>query len=206
MLGGAIVAASGLGGQREAISRGRDCGLRSDEVDSASDGVRAVKGRAGAVKDFDAGDRVERDRDIEVEMTGLGVVDAEAIKQKQGLLEGGAANGKVGLDAAGGAGLEVERRIEAEVIDNAVEEQRLGARIEGLDGAVALGEGNGLDRGGDGDGLSDRSRYGGLLRVGDKAEKAKGKAKRKEFYDLQHDLFFDDLSKERGWGVSFVQL
>ena len=155
LLGRAVVAASGLGGEREAISGGRDGGLCGDEVDGSADGVGAVEGGAGAVQDFDAGDGVERDGDVEVEVAGLGVVDAEAVEQEEGLLEGGAADGEVGLDSGGGAGLEVERGVLAEVVDDAVEEEGLGAGVEGLDGAVAFGEGDGLDGGGDGDGLGD---------------------------------------------------
>ena len=109
---------------------------RGDEVDGAADGVGAVEGGAGAVEDVDAGDGVERDGDVEVEVAGLGVVDAEAVEQDERLLEGGAADGEVGLHAVGGAGLEVEGGVEAEVVDDAVEEQRLvrGCRGSGRSG------------------------------------------------------------------------
>jgi hypothetical protein len=60
------------------------------------------------VEDVDSGDGVKRDRDVEVEMAGLGVVDAEAVEEDEGLLEGGAAEGEIGLDSIGSAGLQVE--------------------------------------------------------------------------------------------------
>ncbi len=59
------------------------------------------------MQDVDAGDGVERHGDVEIEVAGLGVVDTQAVDEDEGLLEGGAADGKVGLDAAGGAGLQV---------------------------------------------------------------------------------------------------
>ena len=59
------------------------------------------------MEDVDAGDGVEGDGDVEVEVAGFGVVDAEAVEEDEGLLEGGAAEGEVGLDAVWGAGLEV---------------------------------------------------------------------------------------------------
>ncbi len=77
------------------------------------------------MEDVDSGDGVEGDGDVEVEVAGLGVVDAEAVKEDEGLLEGGAAEGEVGLDAVGGAGLEVEGCVLAEEIDD-------GVRGEGL--------------------------------------------------------------------------
>jgi hypothetical protein len=126
-----------------------------EEVYGASDGVGAVEGGTGTVEDFDAGEGVEGDGDVQVEVASLGVVDAEAVEEDEGLLEGGAADGEIGLDAGGGSGLEVEGGVLAEVFGDVVEEERLFARVEGDDGAVGLGEGNGWDGGGDGDGLLD---------------------------------------------------
>src|ERR1700679_2812409 len=80
----------------------------------------AVEGAARAVEDVDAGDGVEGDGDVEVEVAGLGGVDAEAVEEDEGLLEGGAAEGEVGLDAVGGAGLEVEGGVLAEEVDDGV--------------------------------------------------------------------------------------
>ena len=68
-------------------------GWLGEEVDGAADGVGAVEGGAGAVEDVDAGDGVEGDGDVEVEVAGFGVVDAEAVEEDEGLLEGGAAEG-----------------------------------------------------------------------------------------------------------------
>ena len=45
------------------------------------------------MEDVDAGDGVEGDGDVEVEVAGLGVVDAEAVEEDEGLLKGGAAEG-----------------------------------------------------------------------------------------------------------------
>ena len=109
-----------------------------DEVDCAADGVGAVEGAAGAVEDFDAGDGVEGDGDVEVQVRGLGVVDAQAVEQEEGLLEGGATDGEVGLNSVGAAGLKVEGGVQAEDVDDAVVEQRLVARVEDFYGAIAL--------------------------------------------------------------------
>ena len=122
------------------------------------------------MQDVDAGDGVERDGDVEVEVAGLGIVDAEAVDEDEGLLEGGAADGEVGLDAFGGAGLHVERRVGAEQIDGAVDADGQLARGEDFDGAVAFGQGERLDGGGDLDAVDDDQlfgwRGGGGLRVG----------------------------------------
>ena len=72
------------------------------------------------MQDVDAGDGVERDGDVEVEVAGLGIVDAEAVDEDEGLLEGGAADGEVGLHAFAGAGLQVEGGVGAEEVDGGV--------------------------------------------------------------------------------------
>ncbi len=108
------------------------------------------------MEDVDAGDGVEGDGDVEVEVAGLGVVDAKAVEEDEGLLEGGAAEGEVGLDAVGGAGLEVEGGVLTEVVDYGVGDEGLIARGDEVDGAIAFGEGEGLEGGGDGDALGDR--------------------------------------------------
>ena len=135
------------------------CGWLGEEVDGAADGVGAVEGGAGAVEDVDAGDGVEGDGDVEVEMAGLGVVDAEAVEEDEGLLEGGAADGEVGLDAVGGAGLQVEGGVLAEEVDDGVGEERLVAGFDEVDGAVVFGEREGFEGGGDGDAFG---RWGGF--------------------------------------------
>ncbi len=115
LLDGGVAAAASAAGDSEAGGRGL-----CEEVDGAADGVGAVEGGAGAVEDVDAGDGVEGDGDVEVEVAGLGVVDAEAVEEDEGLLEGGAAEGEVGLNTVGGAGLEVEGGVLAEEVDYGV--------------------------------------------------------------------------------------
>ena len=150
LLDGAVAAAADAGDDGEA---GR--WWLGEEVDCAADGVGAVEGGAGAVEDVDAGDGVEGDGDIQIQVAGLGVVDAEAVEEDEGLLEGGAAEGEVGLDAVGGAGLEVEGGVLAEVVDDGVGEEGLVAGGDEVDGAIAFGEGEGFEGGGDGDALGD---------------------------------------------------
>jgi hypothetical protein len=86
-------------------------------------------------------------------MAGLGVVDAKAVEENEGLLEGGAAKGEVGLDAVAGAGLEVEGGVLTEEVYDAVGLEGLVAWGDDVDGAVAFGEGEGFDGGGYGDAL-----------------------------------------------------
>ena len=104
-----------------------------------------------------------RHGDVEVQMPGLGIVDAEAVQENERLLEGGAPNREVGLNTVGRARLEVERGVLPEVVGDVVEEERLLARVEGHDGAVGLGERYRRNGGCDGDGLVD-------LRGGEVAE------------------------------------
>ena len=120
------------------------------------------------MEDVDAGDGVERDGDVEVEVAGFGVVDAEAVEEDEGLLEGGAAEGEVGLHAVGGAGLEVEGGVLTEVVDYGVGDQGLIARGDDVDGAIAFGEGEGFEGGGDGDALGDVAGFvaGGVVSAG----------------------------------------
>ena len=148
LLDGVIAACSGAGDDGEA--RGGGLG---EEIDGAADGVGAVEGAARAVEDVDVGDGAEWDGDVEVEMAGLGVVDAEAVEEDDGLLEGGAAEGEIGLDAVGCAGLQVEGGVLAEEIYDAVGDERLVSRREDVDGAVAFSKGKGLEGCCDGDAL-----------------------------------------------------
>src|ERR1039458_2579553 len=59
----AVVAGAGAGDQRKAGG-----GLAGEAVACAADGVGTVEGGAGAVQDVDAGDGVERDGDIEIQI------------------------------------------------------------------------------------------------------------------------------------------
>jgi hypothetical protein len=107
------------------------------------------------MEDVDAGDGVEGHGDVEVEVAGLGVVDAEAVDEDEGLLEGGAAEGEIGLDAFGGAGLEVEGWVLAEDIDDGICTGGLVAGEQNFYGAIAFLERERLGGGGDLDGLGD---------------------------------------------------
>jgi hypothetical protein len=150
LLDGVVASAAGAGDEGEAG------GWRlGEEIDGAADGVGAVKRRSRSVEDVDAGYGVEGDRDVKVEVAGFGVVDAEAVEEDEGLLEGGAAEGEVGLNAVWGAGLEVEGGVLAEEVDDGVCREGLVARGDEVDGAIAFGEWEGLEGGGDGDALGD---------------------------------------------------
>jgi hypothetical protein len=100
-------------------------------------------------------------------MSGLRIVDTEAIEENERLLEGGAPDREVGLHSGGSARLEVERGVLTEVVGEVVEEEWRFARVEGHDGTVGLGEWNRRDGGGDSYALMDRR--GHLLRHGDGA-------------------------------------
>jgi len=177
-------------------------GAGGDEVDGAPDGVGAVEGGAGAVQDVGAGDGFERHRDVEVQVATLGVVDAEAVDQDEGLLEGGAAQGDVGLHTVAGAGLDVHRGIEAEVILDAVEQQRRLPGVEHDDGAVVGRERHGFDGGGDVDALLDAARLGSAGKGLDRLlrHQAKGRKRercKKEGTEDLHGCGLGDLNYDR---------
>ena len=88
-------------------------------------------------------------------MAGLGVVDAEAVQQDEGLLEGSASDREVSLDAVSRACLQVEGGVLAKKIDDAVADKRLVAWGKDVDGAVALGERKWFEGGCDGDAFGD---------------------------------------------------
>jgi len=119
-------------------------GRSGDDVDDAAGGIGAVHGGAGTAQHFDSGDGIERHGNIHVVMAGLDVVETEAVEQHQGLFEVGAADGEIVLHAIGRAGLEVERRIEAQGIDQGIEEQRLRAHGKYGDGAIDFIDGERL--------------------------------------------------------------
>jgi hypothetical protein len=120
----------------------------------------------------------------------LGVVDAQAVDQHEGLLEGGAAQGDVGLHAVAGAGLDVDRGVEAEVVLDAVKEQRGLPGVEHDDGAVVGGERHGLDGGGDIDALRDAARLGGAGKGLDRLlrRQAEGRESKRCEEDCAEDL------------------
>src|ERR1035441_1701705 len=92
----AVVAGAGAGCYRKTGQRKAGGGLAGEEVDCATDGVGAVEGGTGAVEEVDAGDGVERDGNVKVQVAGFGIVDAEAVDEDEGLLEGGAARSNEG--------------------------------------------------------------------------------------------------------------
>ena len=72
------------------------------------------------MEDVDAGYGVEGDRDVEVQVAGLGIIDAEAVEKDEGLLEGCTTKGEVGVNASWGAGLQIEGGVLAKVVDDGV--------------------------------------------------------------------------------------
>ena len=112
------------------------------------------------MQDVDAGDGVEGNGDVEIEVAGFGIVDAQAVDEDEGLLEGGAADGEVGLDAFAAARLDIERRVGAEEVDDAVGAEGHLAGLEHLNGAIALGERQRLDGGGHLDAVDYNELYG----------------------------------------------
>ena len=140
-----------------AFGRGRN------DVDDAARGIRTVERGAGAAHHLDARDGVHRHRDIHVVVAGLDVVEAHAVEQHEGLLEVGAADGEVGLYAVGRAFLQVERWVEAQHVDDGVEEQRIVADGEHADGAVEFFERHGFEDAGDHHGLGRRAGDLGLI-------------------------------------------
>jgi hypothetical protein len=67
--------------------------------------------RTGAVQHFNRVHGVKRNGQVEVVMRGLAVVDAKAIQQHQGLLEGTSAQNHIRLSAARATLFEKDRRI-----------------------------------------------------------------------------------------------
>ena len=147
----------------------------------------------------DASDGVERHSDVEIEVASFRVINAEAVDEDEGLLEGGAADGEVGLHAFAGASLNVERGIGAEEVDGRVSAGGQIARGEDVNGAIAFGEGERFDGGGDLDGVDHNGFCGGGLRrldwqrpgcgdrlltdTGYSAEQAEGEAGEARFHE-----------------------
>lgn len=82
-------------------------------------------------------------------MAALRIIEAKTIDEDKGLLEGGATDGEVRLHAVAGSRLDIDGRVEPEVIGHFVEQQWLSAGIEDIDRAVVGGERHWLKRGGD---------------------------------------------------------
>ena len=88
-------------------------------------------------------DSVQRHGNIEVEMAGFGIVQAEPVDQNQRLLEGGAADCKVGLHTLAGARLQVERWVGAQQVHYAVGSRQRLPRLDHKHRAMLSASGNG---------------------------------------------------------------
>jgi hypothetical protein len=146
------------------------------------------------VEDVDAGNGVEGDGDIQIQVTGFWVVDAEAVEEDERLLEGCAAEGEISLNAGGGAGLQVEGGVLTEEIDDGIGDEGLVARLDEVDGAIAFGEGQGFDVSGDGDALVDEGGF-GLRRGRDRSPLrllGEGGVQRKKTKDEMGQVDFHD--------------
>ena len=75
---------------------------------------------------------------VEVQVPGLGIVDSESVDEDEGLLEGCAANGEVGLHAFRTARLDIERWVGAQQIDNRIRGDGGFAGKKLVDGAVRI--------------------------------------------------------------------
>jgi hypothetical protein len=91
-------------------------GWGRDEVDDAGGGIGAVEGGTGPLEDLDAGEGIDGDGYIHVEVGGLGAVDAESVPEDECLAEGSAADGDAALDGAGCAFAEVDGGVEVEEV------------------------------------------------------------------------------------------
>ena len=87
-------------------------------------------------------------------MAGLRVVHPQPIEQDERLLEGSAANGDVSLRAIWPSLLQVDRRVKAKDIDQAIRHQIEFADIDGVHWAVSLLEWDRLKHTRDYDGLN----------------------------------------------------
>src|ERR1035441_10657241 len=80
---------------------------------------------------------------------GLRIVEAHPVEQHQRLAEACAADGEIGLHAAGRAFLEVERRVQLEKVHQGVDRQGLAADRKHADRAVQLLQRHRLEGSGD---------------------------------------------------------
>ncbi len=111
------------GAREQTEFRVRD--LLRQYVHDAADRIRSVERRARSFQHLHAGNHFERDRQIEIEVPGLHIIDAHAVEQNQGLAEGRAADREIGLESARRALLQVERRIELQQIEPRAVEREL---------------------------------------------------------------------------------
>ncbi len=101
---------------------------RGNQVDRATDGVRAEEGRTRAMQDVDARHRFEGQRQVEVQVAGLWIVQPQAVDQHKRLLESGAPDGDISLHTRGTALDQGDRGVKAQVGHRRLKE-RLGRRI-----------------------------------------------------------------------------
>jgi hypothetical protein len=94
-------------------------------------------------------------------VTGLGVVEAQAVDNDKTLFEGGSADRDVGLHAAGCALLEVDGRIETEEVFRRPMNSAVASinEIEDADGKVGIDKRQRLRRAGNGYRLRRSGRY-----------------------------------------------
>ena len=141
-------------------------------IDHAADRVRTIERGTRPFQHFETGDHFQRDRQIEIEVSGLHVVDAQAIEQDQSLPERRAANRQIPLKASRDRLVQVERGIEPQEIEPGFVERALLLRqAQDAHVAIRLGQRNGL--GGSGNDYALGLRRRGLL--GRKEDGAQGR-------------------------------
>src|SRR6185436_3999215 len=91
-----------------------------DHVDRAADGIGTEERRPWAVQNFNPLNEIERDRDIAIVMARLRIVQSYAVNEHQHLAEGRSAKREVGLNAAGAARTNVDRRREPQDVRDAM--------------------------------------------------------------------------------------
>ncbi len=115
-------------------------GRSGEKVHHAAQCIDAMECRSRAFKRLDRIDGVHRQRQIEIVVRGLRIVDAEAVEQHQRLLETAAAHDDVGLPAARAALLKKNRGVFAQKILRRLGGQRLPLHGENIDRTLGLGK------------------------------------------------------------------
>ena len=92
--------------QRTVVARARPqhptqplVGLACQKVHRAAQGVRTVKGRTRPMQNIDPCHRVQRNRNVEIQVSRLRIIHTQPIYQNQGLLEGRPAQREIRLHA-----------------------------------------------------------------------------------------------------------
>ena len=115
----------------------RSCG---EKVDRAAQRVRSVQGRSSAVQDLNRVHGFERDRQIEIMVRSLAIVDAEAVQEHQRLLEAAASQRQIGLRATGATLFEEDRGIAALWVERRGQRKRILPKRQNQYGAGRLGK------------------------------------------------------------------